>query len=141
MTALKKTNIWMAVGVCAALALGCGTAAKTLVMNNPRVEKILAEPKPDRSVTHTGRIEYIGDADNRITVLYVTGTPYEMGYEHGRLLAEQVRGTISDVQAGADKFLPKELRDSKLISHREQDNIIDEMLDRAWHMMARYAPH
>jgi hypothetical protein len=141
MTGLRKINICMAAGVCAVLALGCGTAAKTLVMNNPQVEKILTEPKPDHTVTHTGRVEYIGDADNRIAVLYVTGTPYEMGYEHGRLLAEQVRGTIRDVQAGADKFLPKEFRDSKLISHREQDNIIDEMLDRAWHLMARYAPH
>jgi hypothetical protein len=141
MTALKKFNSWMIAGICALLTLGCGTAARTLVMNNPRVEKILTEPKPDRTVTHTGHVEYIGDADNRITVLYVTGTPYEMGYEHGRLLAEQIRGTIKDVEAGADKFLPKELRNSKLVSQRAQDNIIDEMLDRAWHMMARYAPH
>jgi isopenicillin-N N-acyltransferase-like protein len=109
-------------------------------MDNPKVEKILSAPKPDRMVTHTGRVEYIGDDDNRITVLYVSGTPYEMGYEHGRLLAEQVRGTIRDVQDGADKFLPKELRNSKLISHRDKDEIIDELLDRAWHMMARYTP-
>jgi hypothetical protein len=125
---------------CALLALGCGTVAKTLVMDNPKVEKILTAPKPDRMVTHTGRVEYIGDDDNRITVLYVSGTPYEMGFEHGRLLAEQVRGTIRDVEAGADKFLPKELRNSKLISHRDKDEIIDELLDRAWHMMARYTP-
>ncbi|HUJ71864.1 MAG TPA: hypothetical protein VLZ30_06440, partial [Verrucomicrobiae bacterium] len=112
---MRKLNSWMIAGICALLALGCGTAARTLVMNNPRVEKILTEPKPDRTVTHTGRVEYIGDADNRITVLYVTGTPYEMGYEHGRLLAEQIRGTIKDVEAGADKFLPKELRNTKLV--------------------------
>ena len=140
MTGLRKINSWMAAGVCALLALGCGTVAKTLVMNNPRVEKILAEPKPDRTVSHTGRVEYIGDADNRITVLYVSGTPYEMGYEHGRLLAEQIRGTMRDVEAGADKFLPKQLRDSKLITRRDEDGIIDELLDRAWHMLARYAP-
>ncbi|HUJ71145.1 MAG TPA: C45 family peptidase [Verrucomicrobiae bacterium] len=141
MTTLRKFNSYMIAGICALLALGCGTAARTLVMNNPRVEKILTEPKPDRTVTHTGRVEYVGDADNRITVLYVTGTPYEMGYEHGRLLAEQIRGTIKDVEAGADKFLPKELRNTKLVSQRAQDNIIDEILDRSWHMMARYAPH
>jgi hypothetical protein len=109
-------------------------------MNNPRVEKILTPPKPDHTITHEGRVEYIGDAENRITVLYVSGTPYEMGYEHGRLLAEQVRGTIQDVQVGAYKFLPKEFRTSKLISTRDEDAIINELLDRAWKMMARYAP-
>ena len=126
--------------LCAAFAVGCGTVAKTLVMNNPRVVKVLTPPKPDRTVAHVGRVEYIGEGDARITVLYVSGTPYEMGYEQGQLLADQVAATIRDVQAGAGKFLPKELRDSKLISQREKDDIISDLLQRAWDMMARYAP-
>lgn len=140
MNALKRYHPLMPLAACALLALGCGTVAKTLVMNNPKVQSILDEPKPDRTVTHTGRIEYIGDDENRITVLYVTGTPYEMGYEHGRLLASQVRGTIRDVQAGANKFLPKAMRESKLLTKRDEAEIINEFLDRAWHLMARYAP-
>jgi hypothetical protein len=128
------------VGVCALLALGCGTVAKTLVMKNPKVEKILTDPVMDRTVTHTGHVEYVGDEDNRITVLYVTGTPYEMGYEHGLLLGAQVRETIKDVQVGADKLLPKVMRDSKMISVRDEEQIVNEFLDRAWKMMARYAP-
>jgi isopenicillin-N N-acyltransferase-like protein len=122
------------------LALGCGTVAKSLVMSNPKVESILDEPKLDRTVTHTGRVEYIGDDENRITVLYVTGTPYEMGYEHGRLLAAEVRGTIRDVQIGSNKFLPKAMRESKLLTKRDEKDIVNELLDRAWHLMARYAP-
>ena len=98
MSRLKERRLSLAVSLSAVLALGCGTVAKTLVMKNPKVESILDEPKLDRTVTHTGRVEYIGDEENRITVLYVTGTPYEMGYEHGRLLAAQVRETIDDVQ-------------------------------------------
>ncbi|MGO9243703.1 MAG: C45 family autoproteolytic acyltransferase/hydolase [Verrucomicrobiia bacterium] len=137
---MTRTRQWMVVGLCALMALGCGTVAKTLVMNNPKVEKILTPPKPDHTIEHVGRVEYVGDADDRITVLYVTGTPYEMGYEQGRLLADQVRATIRDVQAGADKFLPKELRNSKLISQRAKDEIIGELLQRAWDMMGRYAP-
>jgi len=140
MKSLLKYNLRAAACLCALLALGCGTVAKTLVMNNPKVQKILTPPKPDHTITHEGRVEYVGDADNRITVLYVSGTPYEMGYEHGRLLAEQVRGTIQDVQLGAYKFLPKQLRSSKMISTRDEDAIINELLDRAWQMMARYAP-
>jgi hypothetical protein len=130
----------LVVGLGALLALGCGTVAKTLVMNSPQVEKVLTPPKPDRTVEHAGRVESVGDADDRITVLYVTGTPYEMGYEQGRLLGDQVRATIRDVQAGADKFLPKQLRESNLISQSDRDEIIGELLDRAWAMMARYAP-
>ena len=131
---------WTAVGLCALMALGCGTVARDLVMNNPKVEKILTPPKSDLTVAHVGRVEYAGDADDRITVLYVSGTPYEMGYQQGRLLADQVRATIRDVQAGADKFLPKELRNSALISQHDKDGITGELLHRAWNMMAPYAP-
>src|SRR6267154_4548848 len=120
---LKKIRCWVASGVCALLALGCASVAKTLVIKNPKVEKILSDPQVDHTVTHTGHLEYIGDDDNRITVLYVTGTPYEMGYEHGVLLAAQVRDTIKDVQVGAKKLLPKILRDSKAISTRDKDEI------------------
>ena len=137
---LKKICCWVAIAGCASLSLGCATVAKTLVMKNPKVEKILSDPPVDRTVTHTGHLEYIGDDDNRITVLYVTGTPYEMGYEHGVLLAAQVRDTIKDVQVGAGKLLPKILRNSKAISTRDKDQIVNEFLDRAWKMMARYAP-
>ena len=126
--------------VCALLALGCGTVANHLVMNNPKVEKILTDPPKDHTVTHTGHLEYIGDDDNRITVLYVTGTPYEMGYEHGVLLAKQVHETIKDVQAGANKLLPKVMRETKLISGRDQEQIVNGFLDRAWKMLARYSP-
>ena len=136
----KKTYIGSLAGVCALLALGCGTVAKSLVMNNPKVEKILTDPQLDRAVTHAGHLEYIGGDDDRIAVLYVSGTPYEMGYQHGQLLAAQARETIRDVQAGANKLLPKVMRDSELISLREEKVIVDEFLDRAWKMMARYAP-
>src|SRR5580698_9266378 len=97
---LRTTCGLVVVGSCVLLALGCGTVAKTVVMNNPKVEKILTDPPLDRTVTHSGHFETIGDDDNRITVLYVTGTSYEMGYEHGLLLGAQVRETIADVQVG-----------------------------------------
>jgi isopenicillin-N N-acyltransferase-like protein len=140
MSSLKNYRLSLAACLAAVLALGCGTVAKTLVMSNPKVKSILDEPRLDRTVTHTGHIEYIGDDENRITVLYVTGTPYEMGYEQGRLLAPQVRDTIRDVEKGANKFLPKAMRESKLLTKRDEKEIIDEFLDRAWHLMARYAP-
>lgn len=38
-----------------------------------------------------GAVEVIGEGDDQITVLYTWGTPYEMGYAHGRLLTEGVK--------------------------------------------------
>jgi len=38
-----------------------------------------------------GAVEVIGEGDDQITVLYTWGTPYEMGYAHGKLLTEGVR--------------------------------------------------
>ena len=140
MDAMKRRPALLGLTACTLLALGCGTVAKTLVMKNPQVESILDEPQLDRTVTHTGRVEYIGADDNRITVLYVSGTPYEMGHEQGRLLAAQVHATIRDVQQGSNKFLPKAMRESKLLTQRDEKEIINEFLDRAWHLMARYAP-
>ena len=119
---------------------GCGTVARTLVMNNPKVESILDRPKIDRTVSTQGHIEYIGEGDTRITVLYVSGTPYEMGYEHGRLLGPEVKGTIRDVMKGARKFLPKALRNSSLINSTDERAIIDELLDRAWEKLRPFTP-
>lgn len=131
--------ILLALGATVALA-GCGAVAKHVLLRNPKVAHILEAPKPDRTVTHTGAVETIGEGDNQITVLYVAGTPYEMGYEHGRLLAEQVRATIADVEAGTLKLLPKAVRDSRLLTDREKRALVDSLLDEAWQRMRRFTP-
>ena len=121
-------------------AVGCGTMAKQVVLHNPKVEHVLAKEQTDRTVTHQGYVETIGDADCRVTVLYVTGTPYEMGYEQGRLLKSEVHATIHDVEDGALKLLPKAVRNSNLLSERDKRDIVDTLLDRAWQKMRPYTP-
>jgi len=44
-----------------------------------------------------GLRETIGQGEDAITVLYVWGTPYEMGYAHGALAREEIRKLYSDV--------------------------------------------
>lgn len=39
---------------------------------------------------HGRRIE-IGTGESKVTVLYLKGTPYEMGYSHGKLCADEVK--------------------------------------------------
>jgi hypothetical protein len=121
-------------------ACGCGPVAKQVMLHNPQVAHILNKPAFDRTVTHTGTVETIGDGENQITVLYVTGTPYEMGFEHGRLLASQVRGTITDVEDGALKFLPKAMRTSRWLTEREKHDVVDALLDKAWERLRPFTP-
>ncbi len=127
--------------------IGCGSVAKQVMLHHPKVKHILESPKRDRTVTHTGTVETIGlprvargEDECQITVLYVTGTPYEMGFEHGRLLGPQVHATIQDVEAGALKLLPKAMRESPLLTEREKRDIVDTLLDKAWEKMRPFTP-
>ena len=140
---MKLLNRILAISItlaCAVLTIGCGTVAKQVVMRDARVKSVFDKPQPDRTVTQQGYVETIGDADTQMTVLYVSGSPYEMGYEHGRLLRPQVRETINDVLKGCDKFLPKQMRTSPLLTEREKQDIINTVLDKAWARMARFTP-
>jgi hypothetical protein len=122
------------------LVQGCGSVAKSVVLNNAQAKRILGPDHFDRTVTHQGHVETIGEGDSRITVLYVSGTPYEMGYQQGKLLSQEIHGTIHDVMAGAEKFLPKTLRNSKLVSESAKRDIVNTILDKAWQKMAPFAP-
>jgi len=140
MKSMKNGSVIVTAVGMALAAVGCGSVAKQAVLHNPKVEHVFGKDRLDRTVTHQGYVETIGDADCRVTVLYVTGTPYEMGYEQGRLLGDEVRATIRDVEAGALKLLPKAMRDSNLLSERDKRNIVETLLDRAWEKMRPYAP-
>ena len=121
-----------------ALLAGCAAVVESQMLKNPRLAGMLDHRTSDRSITHTGRLEFIGNADTRIFVLHMYGNPYEMGYQHGKLLRAQVRASIADVMAGCDKFLPKFLRDAWWLTASDKRRIIEGILDRAW---AELAPH
>lgn len=119
---------------------GCGYIAKEALLNNPRVQSVLDKPTYDHTLTHTGTVATVGSGEDAITVLYVTGTPYEMGYQHGQLLGEQVRATIRNVEAGELRLLPKVLRNSAWLNGREKQDIVNELLDRAWDQLRPFTP-
>ena len=56
---------------------------------------VLAAPPVD--VARHGRRIEAGTADNPLTVLYLKGTPYEMGFAHGRLCAGEIRCLAAQV--------------------------------------------
>lgn len=44
-----------------------------------------------------GRLETIGEGEDAIDVIYLEGSPYQMGYTHGKLTAEKVRKFYSNI--------------------------------------------
>jgi isopenicillin-N N-acyltransferase-like protein len=136
------TPMLAAAGLLAVILIGagCGTIARQSVMNHPKVKGMLEEPVMDRTVSQRGHLDSIGQGEDRITVLYVSGTPYEMGYEHGRSLGPEVRQTIEGVMAGLYKFLPKQIRASRWLTERDKHAIINAVLDRGWEKLAPFTP-
>jgi isopenicillin-N N-acyltransferase like protein len=119
---------------------GCSMIVKEVTLRNPKVKSLLDDPQPDRSVTHAGVVEFIGEGENRITVLHVTGNSYEMGYQHGKLLGPQIKLTIQDIIAGFQRFGAKSIRKFKIITPNETIPAINAVLDRAWANLAPYTP-
>ncbi len=67
-------------------------------------------------------VETIGDGENQITVIYLKGQPYEMGYLHGSALKEQITTLYDSVMKAASNYA---------------DPIL---LDIAYNQMAPYIP-
>ncbi|MGA1842777.1 MAG: C45 family autoproteolytic acyltransferase/hydrolase [bacterium] len=59
---------------------------------------------------------------NNIKILYLTGTPYEMGFQHGRLLKEDVQANVHRVIGLAKTFTT------------------EDMMDETYDLMAPYIP-
>ncbi len=71
-----------------------------------------------------GRIETLGTGPNPITVIYLWGTPYEMGFAHGKLCADKVKGICEHLAMGACLAM----------------NCTPTDLDKAWKQMEPFVP-
>lgn len=85
------------------------------------------KPQPILSTVPLGKLEWAGD----LPILYLSGSPYEMGYQHGSLLREQVRASVKNAMAFIDRqaWIPII---GRWLVHRT--------LDRAWRQMAPFVP-
>lgn len=76
----------LAVGLCVAVLLaGCATLPRTPILQTVPL----------------GELTWAGD----LPVLHLRGTPYEMGYQHGSLRRREVRGSVKNILAFADRQL------------------------------------
>jgi hypothetical protein len=130
----------LATGVLLAGTIGCSVIIKEVALRNPKVQSFLDNPQPDRTITHTGTVERIGAGDAQITVLYVTGNYYEMGYQHGKLFGPQIKQAVQDILTGFQQLVAKPLRKAPFVSPKEATPAINSVLDQAWEKLAPYTP-
>lgn len=70
----------------------------------------ITSPEREKEVLSKGHLAK--SADGRIRVLYTEGTPYEIGYQHGALLRDEVADNLSYLyESAVDKFRFEELFD------------------------------
>lgn len=74
-----------------------------------RSDSILT-PEDERAVVQKANLEW--STDGRIRVLYLRGTPYERGYQHGYLLRKEIsENFLYMYERAVDKFVIEELFD------------------------------
>lgn len=74
-----------------------------------------------------GKLEWIEE----MPVLKLSGSPYQMGYQHGTLLRREVRASVKNIMAFADRQL-RVPGLGRLVARRK--------LDRAWKQMKPHVP-
>ncbi len=73
---------------------------------------IIDGAKTLNQILSKARVEKIDDPSlNNLQVLYVKGTPYEMGFQHGRLLKDQVNACIYHVMRKIRFYATEEMLD------------------------------
>lgn len=70
-----------------------------------------------------GELTFIGEGEDEIAVLHLWGSPYEMGYAHGTLCAEQVRELVGNLTGAVGEF-----------------GVPMAMVDAAWAQMEPFVP-
>ena len=61
----------------------------------------------EQKILSKAKVETIGEGKDKIRVLYAQGTPYEVGFQHGRLLRDEVRANVGNVLNLAEVLIAK----------------------------------
>jgi isopenicillin-N N-acyltransferase-like protein len=89
---------------------------------------VIQSVEQEREILAKGKVGWTDDG--KVRVLYVSGTPYERGYQHGALLREEVRDNLlSMYEKLLDKFRFEELLDESYERQRPfiPQEYVDEM--------------
>lgn len=121
-----KKRIRSVFGLVALLLILATTACGPPGNNLPLYQRsmVIQDPQAEQAVLAKASLEVkqIPESSNQVKVIYLRGTPYEMGFQHGTLLRE-------DVQSVYKKLIG-------LLKLKVDQDILDEVYD----LMAPYIP-
>lgn len=106
------------------LILTVGFFSCQTVKQTPPSRKIIPAEYTEISETANGKLEITGEGEDQMHLLYVWGTPYEMGKAHGTLLKKEVSSQI-----------PQLIR---LMTQKMENSI--ELLDQIYEQTKPYIP-
>lgn len=86
-----------------------------------------AKPTPILATVASGRLEWAGN----LPILHLTGTPYDIGYQHGSLMRPHVRASVENAMAFAKRHTGVPMGGRFLIRRR---------LAQAWKQMEPHVP-
>jgi isopenicillin-N N-acyltransferase-like protein len=117
------------------LAICISGCVGSVVKHTEFYKSRIAKEPVERKVVNEGRIEKIGTGTNVITVLYVKGSHYEMGFQHGKLLKDDLRDSLNQVLSRCYEFAGKEAKLPLL-----GKAVTNCLLDEAYKRMEPYIP-
>ncbi|MCP4110275.1 MAG: hypothetical protein GY749_32930 [Desulfobacteraceae bacterium] len=121
MNKIKKTFIVFIYVFFTGMLTGCFVPKNHLSLDQRSM--VIPEKATETEVLSKARVEAIDDPDvNNIKILHLKGTPYEMGFQHGRLIQEDIKKIVNRV-AGIAKILASE-----------------DMMDEVYDLMEPYIP-
>lgn len=103
---LMRNPLVLSVGMVLALA-GC---VSYFVRSTDFYHSRILDPEPEREISFRARVETIGEGSDAMKVLYTGGNPYEIGYQHGRLLRDDVRNCIKGALRQCERLIAKKVR-------------------------------
>lgn len=111
----RSLFFWPALFAVLALTAACVRVPDNSLPLDQRSMVIDSPADAERILSKARMIETDDPAVNHIKVLYLSGTPYEMGFQHGRLNYTDVRANVKHIVG--------------LVKHYAQEDIMDEVYD------------
>lgn len=120
----------------AVLAICVSGCVSTLVKQSEFYKARITRKPVKRKVVNEGWVEKIGPSANETTVLYLRGTSYEMGFQQGKLLKDEMEDSLDKALGCCYEYVGKELK-LPLVAKP----VTDFLLDEAYRRMAPYIPN
>jgi len=134
---MKRKKLWIIGGlgliVVLIIFLGIPEIKKSLIKYSQSYKELITEEVLVKEVVTQGRAEKIGQGKDEINILYLKGTFYEMGFQQGELLKDNVKNCIESVLSYCYKYLAKE-------EEGLNRSVVDFLLDEAYKKMEPYIP-